>query len=117
MGLSYSPGGAQWDHHSFNALRSQVAAFEGIDDLELWWKTRHPYECDEGSGTPLTPWLDSSDVHGFFSATACRMMIPRFEAILTFLGDHLSAIDRSSLVALVRGMQFCAANDCAMSWG
>lgn len=117
MSLSYSPGGAQWDHHGFDALRRQIAAFEGIDDLERWWKTRHPYNYDEGSGTPLTPWLDSSDVHGFFSSSQCQMMIPRFEAILRFLGDHLSAYDRSNLVALVNGMRFCADHDCAMSWG
>jgi len=117
MGLSYRPGGASWDYHGFAALRKQIAEFEGIMDLEAWWKNRAPYQGDEGSGTPLMPWLDSGDVHGFFSASQCRMMVPRFEAILKFLGDHLSAYDRSNLVALVRGMQFCAECDCAMSWG
>jgi hypothetical protein len=117
MGLSYRPGGASWPHGGFDALRRQIAAFEGIDDLERWWKTRHPYEYDEGSGTPLTPWLNGHGQDGFFTASQCQMMIPRFEVILKYFGDHLSPFDRSNLVALVRGMQFCAEHDCAMSWG
>jgi hypothetical protein len=117
MGLSYRPGGASWNHFDFDHLRIQIAAFEGIDDLARWVKTRHPYEYDEGSGTPLAPWLGSSDIHGFFTASQCQMMIPRFEAILTYLGDHLSAYDRGNLVALIHGMRHCAEHGCAMSWG
>lgn len=113
MGLSFSPGGASWDHHGFNRMREQLAHFEGIDDLRAWWKN----PLRDGQDTPLYDLLDAEDVRGFFSAYQCERMLPRLKAILRDLPDRLHPYDHSNLQALVEGMEHCAGHGCAMSWG
>lgn len=113
MGLSYRPGGASWSYIGFGELRRQVADFEGIPNLEAWWNSFDRSEMD----TPLYEWLIGADVHGFFSASDCERMVPRFQAVLKHFGDRLSDYDRSNLEALTAGMQHCIEHGCAMSWG
>lgn len=119
MALSFAPGGAQWDHHSYSELRRQVALWEGLNLDEM----KGFADADGNPGvrdwdevhTPLEPWLNSSDVRGFISSSGCKQMAGRLAAILTY--HDMSTTDRDKLAALLAGMTHCAEHGCALAWG
>ena len=113
MGLSFRPEDASWSYNGYADLRHRLALWEGIDLDEM---KGFGGSVDWGDVvTALEPLLNSSDVHGFFTSSQCKQMIPRLVAILR---DYdMSDYDRSNLSALVRGMQHCVQHGCAMSWG
>ena len=123
MGLSFSPGGAQWDYAGYDMFRHRLAALDGIDLDKMRGFTSDPLPRDwEDYPTALEPLLNSSDVHGFISGEACRKMLPRLRAV----ADQWSTapdpteneqFDYQALRALIEGMEHCAEHGCALSYG
>lgn len=113
MGISFNPGGVSWSHGEYGELRRKLAALEGIDDIEAWWKD--PFRAE--SPTALVPLLDAEDVHGFISGPSCREMVPRLKAIVKFNGDYLGQSDCVRLTSLIAAMEHCAQHGCALAFG
>lgn len=123
MGLSFSPGGAQWDYMGYKMFRTRLAAMDGIDLDKMDGFATEPLPRDwDDYPTALEPLLNSSDVHGFISGEACRKMLPRLRAV----ADQWAAapdptenerFDLQALRSLIAGMEHCAEHGCALSYG
>ena len=127
MGVSFSPGGAQWDYVGYGMFRRRLAALDGIDLDRMRGFTEDPLPRDrEDFPTALEPLLNSSDVHGFISSESCRKMLPRLRVIAEQWASHLAAstdelpherYDQPNLEALIEGMAHCAEHGCALQHG
>lgn len=123
MGLSFTPGGAQWDYIGYSIFRLKLAALEGIDLDKMRGFTDDPLPRDwEDYPTALEPLLNSSDVHGFISGDACRKMLPRLRAVAEQWAASAhptenEQFDLQALRALITGMEHCAEHGCALSYG
>lgn len=123
MGLSFSPGGAQWDYVGYSMFRQRLAALDGIELDKMRGFSSEPLPRDwDDYPTPLEPLLNSSDVHGFIHASDCKRMLPRLHAVVQQWTADPSpsdneAFDLQALRSLIDGMQHCADHGCALSYG
>jgi hypothetical protein len=123
MGVSFSPGGAQWDHFSYGAFRRRLAILDGIDlDKMRGFSTEDLPRDWEDYPTALEPLLNSSDVHGFISAESCRRMLPRLRVVAEQWSaaadpNDNEAFDLQALRSLIDGMEHCADHGCALQYG
>lgn len=123
MGLSFSPGNAQWSYVGYGMFRKRLAALDGIDLDKMRGFSSDPLPRDwEDFPTPLEPLLNSSDVHGFISGEACRRMLPRLRVVAEQWAadpapDDNGAYDLQGLRSLIDGMEHCAEHGCALSYG
>lgn len=124
MGISYSPGGAEWSHEGYHMFRRRLAALDGIDlDRMRGYTATGAVPLDwEDYPTALEPLLNSNDTHGFISGEACRRMLPRLRVIADGWAtqtdpDDNEAHDLQALQALIEGMEHCAEHGCALSYG
>jgi hypothetical protein len=123
MGVSFSPGGAQWDYIGYGMFRRRLAALDGIDLDKMRGFTADPLPRDwEDYPTPLEPLLNSSDVRGFISAEDCRRMLPRLRVVAEQWAanpdpNDNEAFDLQAVRSLIDGMEHCADHGCALSYG
>jgi hypothetical protein len=127
MGVSFSPGGAQWDYVGYGMFRRRLAALDGIDLDKMRGFTTEPLPHDwDDYPTALEPLLNSSDVRGFISSESCRRMLPRLSAVADQWRSELAAAteenpheayDQPSLESLIEGMTHCAEHGCALQYG
>jgi hypothetical protein len=123
MGVSFSPGGAQWDYVGYGMFRSRLAALDGIDLDKMRGFTTEPLPRDwEDYPTALEPLPNSSDVRGFISSDDCRRMLPRLRVVADQWGTAPSpneneAFDLQALRSLIEGMEHCAGHGCALQYG
>lgn len=123
MGLSFSPGGAQWAYGGYAMFRRRLAALDGIDLNKMRGFTEDPLPRSwEDFPTALEPLLNSSDVQGFISAEDCRKMLPHLRVIAEQWAAEPNlngneAYDLQALRSLLDGMAHCAEHGCALSYG
>ena len=127
MGISFSPGGAQWDYVGYGMFRRRLAALDGIDlDRMRGFSTEVLPQDWEDFPTALEPLLNSGDVRGFVSSDACGRMLPRLRVIAEQWAGHLAAstdelpherYDQPNFEALIEGMAHCAEHGCALQYG
>jgi hypothetical protein len=123
MGISFSPGGAQWDSIGYAIFRLRLAALDGIDLDKMRGFSADPLPRDwEDYPTPLEPLLNSSDVHGFISAESCRKMLPRLRVVAEQWTsapneNENETFDLQALGSLIDGMEHCADHGCALQYG
>lgn len=123
MGVSFSPGGAQWDYVSYSMFRQRLASLDGIDLNQMRGFSTDAIPRDwEDYPTPLEPLLNSSDVHGFISSESCRRMLPRLRVIAEQWSgapnpNDNESFDLQALRSLIEGMEHCADHGCALQYG
>ncbi|MCW2901738.1 MAG: hypothetical protein JWO67_4003 [Streptosporangiaceae bacterium] len=122
MGISFAPGGAQWDYLGYHMFRKRLAALDGIDLDRMAGFAKDETRDWEDYLTPLEPLINSSDVRGFIGSWMCEQMLPKLRAVAaqwTAAGpaNHNEEYDLSSLGALIAGMEHCAEHGCALQYG
>jgi hypothetical protein len=123
VGLSFSPGGAQWDYAGYGMFRQRLASLDGIDLDKMRGFSTEPLPRDwEDYPTALEPLLNSGDVHGFISAESCRRMLPRLRVVAEQWSavpspNDNEAFDLQALQSLIGGMEHCADHGCALQYG
>lgn len=123
MGLSFSPGGAQWDYMGYSMFRQRLAALDGIELGRMRGFSEDPLPRDwEDYPTALEPLLNSGDVRGFISGADCRKMLPRLRVIAEQWAakpdpNDNEAFDLQALRSLIGGIEHCADHGCALSYG
>jgi hypothetical protein len=123
VGISFSPGGAQWDSIGYAIFRLRLAALDGIDLDKMRGFSADPLPRDwEDYPTALEPLLNSSDVHGFISSENCRRMLPRLRVVAEQWAvapnpKDSEVLDLRRLRSLIDGMGHCADHGCALQYG